>query len=247
MIKYVKRTGVPRKGNLWYTSTGSGGISNCTTDLPNRQFPGATIKNCIGFCWGRYWECQAVNGVLFGATKKSELQTIFAWRPHGDPDSAWYTLKSSGIFGAYCKDTPKRGSIAFYEKVPKSGQFNGHVSFVEEVKSPTKVDFSNCNLRTKPLWKYYDDVNPYGNFGKYRLLGYLWPIADFEDETYTTIENLKCRKTPDGAVLGVFSKNTVVTLAGDHQTHGGHVWKYVTGKDRAGKTVTGFVAMDYLK
>lgn len=246
MIKYVKRTNPPTKTNIWYKDPAHGGVSNCTTDIPNPRFPGSTTNNCIGYNWGRYWEAQAINGELFGAKTKAELQTIFAKRPHGDPDKAWYTLKASGFFGPYCKDTPKRGSIAFYERVPANAKFNGHVSFVEEVKSNTKVDFSNNNLTTKPLFKYYDDVNPYGNFGKYRLLGYLWPIADFEGETYKTTDPLNCRKTPGGEIVGTFAKGATVELAGDHKDHGGHVWKCVTGKDRTGKTISGFVRMDFL-
>ena len=102
-------------------------------------------------------------------------------------------------------------------------------------------------MKTAPLWHYYDDVNPKGNFGKYRLLGYLWPINDFEGETYKTTAVLRCRKTPGGDVVGTFDEGVTVTLAGDHKDLNGKPWKLVKGKADNGQYITGYVSMEYLK
>lgn len=247
MQKYYKRTSCPRKGNKWYTSVNYGGVSNCETDLPNKQFAGATIKNCVGYTWGRWFEAQAINGKFWGKSSNKDIAKLFEGRPRGDPQVAWKELKKHYTFKNYCKQTPHRGSIAFYERVPANAKFNGHVSFVEEVKSETCVDFSNCNLKTAPLWHYYDDVNPRGNFGNYRLLGYLWPINDFEGEQYRTTAVLRCRKTPGGDIVGTFDEGVTVTLAGDHKDLNGKPWKLVKGKGDNGQYITGYVSMEYLK
>ncbi len=247
MQTFNKRTKVPAASNNWFKSVNYGGYSNCTTDLPNPRAKGSTINNCIGYCWGRYFEAQAINGALFGTTDKARIREMFAERPKGDPDVAWIALTRSARWAPYCKQTPKRGAIAFYQKQAKGSSFNGHVSFVEDYKSLRSVDFSNNNLRTAPLFKFYDDVDPYGNFGKYDLLGYLWPIADFKGETYTTTDALNCRKKPGGEILGVFGKGAVVTIAGNHVDFGGTPYKYVRGKTLDGKTVSGYVSIKYLK
>ena len=175
--KFTRRTNRPSAGNKWYTHTSYGGYSNCTTNLGTRAFKGATIYNCVGYCWGRYWEAQAQNGRPLGYSDPSTIRDVFEWRCNGDPPVAWNALKSDGFWRDYCKSYPVKGAIAFYKK--NSNSKKGHVSFVEKVYSNGRVDFSNCNYSTKPLWSYQTNVNPNGSFGGYTLLGYLHPIVKF--------------------------------------------------------------------
>ena len=252
MQKYTIRTTAPTKGNKWYTGTAYGGVSNCITSGKNfiARWQGSTMNNCVGGGHGRYFEAQAKNGAIFGRTSNEDIAKVFAWRKTGDsPADMWNSYKADKVWKNYCKSTPKQGAMAFYKRVSGSG-YAGHMCVVEKVYDNGNVDFFNNNYSTKPLFSYQKNVNPNGNFGgNFKLLGYVWPIADFEGTTFTTTDALNCRvgagKTM--ASLGVFPKGTKVTLAGDHKDLDGKVWKYVKGKTREGKTISGYVLMDYLK
>lgn len=250
MQKYVRRTGAPTKGNLWYTGTAYGGYSNCITSGKGfiSRWPGSTMNNCVS-TWGRHFEAQAINGVLFGKSDKKDIQEIFAWRPKAaSPDLMWEKLKTDRRFKNYCKPTPKQGALAFYKRVAGSG-YAGHMCQVERVYSNSRVDFYNNNYATKPLFDYQENRNPATSVGgNFKLLGYLWPMADFEGTKYTTTAVLNCRvgAGTSMAIVGTFGKGVTVTIAGDHKDLDGKVWKKVTGRSRDGKTITGYVDMTYL-
>lgn len=251
MQKYVRRTVAPTKGNLWFTGTAYGGYSNCITSgkdfIP--RWSGSTMNNCVS-TWGRYWEAQAINGKLFGRSSKKDIQEVFAWRVKADsPDLMWNKLKTHSVFKNYCKSTPKQGALAFYKRVGGKG-YAGHMCQVEKVYSDSKVDFYNNNYASKPLFSYQEGRNPATSVGgNFKLLGYLWPIVDFEGTTYKATTKVNCRVAPGTSmsVLGTFAAGTTLTIDGDHKDLDGKVWKKVKGKATSGKTISGYVQMDYLK
>lgn len=249
MQKYQVRTKCPTKGNPWYTGTAYGGYSNCITSGKNfvPRWYGSTMNNCVS-TWGRYWEAQAINGEIFGRDTPEEIRKVFAWRPIADsPADMWVKMKSHSTWKNYQKPTPKQGALAFYKRVGGKG-YAGHMCQVEVVHSNSCVDFYNNNYSTTPRFSYQKKKNPNGSFGvNFKLLGYLWPLADFEGTTYTTTDELHCRVKPGGEVIGTFKENTLVTIAGDHIDYQGKPWKKVKGKDNKGRTITGYVSMQYLK
>ncbi len=237
-MKFSKRTKKPASGNKWFTASSAGGHSNCTTDLANPFFSGATVANCVGYCWGRYFEALAQNGKLWG-----DQRQIFAKRINGNPPVAWNGLKKSGYWKGYLSSTPMVGSIAFYSKNSAPSK-SGHVSFVEHVYSNGNVDFSNCNYTTKPLWAYQSNVNPRTGFNGYTLLGYLHPCPDKWGQTYTTTARLRLRKGAgtDTNIITVLPKGQKVKDIGYDVNN----WKNVeTTVD--GKYYQGWVSGDYLK
>ena len=251
MQKYQRRTTAPVKGNKWFEGTAFGGYSNCITSgegfIP--RWKGSTMNNCVS-TWGRYLEAQAKNGVIFGRSTPEEIREVFAWRVKGSsPAEMWTKLNQHKVWKNYCKSTPKPGALAFYKRVKGKG-YAGHMCQVEKVYANGNVDFYNNNYATKPLFSYQENRNPATSVGgNFKLLGYLWPIVDFEGTTFKTTTALNCRTGPGTtmAVLGVFPSGATVTIAGDHKDYDGKVWKYVKGKTREGKTISGYVQMDYLK
>lgn len=237
-MKFYQRTKTPVKGNKWFTHYRGNGYSNCTTDLANRAFSYSTIHNCVGYCWGRYFEALAQNGKLWDNQKN-----IFAKRVNGNPPVAWQALKKSDYWKNYISSTPTVGSIAFYSKNSAPSK-SGHVSFVEKVYDNGYVDFSNCNYSTRPLWAYQKKVNPKGSFGGYTLLGYLHPCVDKWNEKKTTSVNLRIRS---GAGTGynqiaIMPKGTVATVIGFDKDGWYNVRATVNGK-----SYEGWASGEYLK
>lgn len=248
MQKFEKRKTAPKSGNKWYTGVAGGGVSNCITDIRHPRWKNATVDNCAGGGHGRYFEAQAVDGVLFGAKSKEEIRKIFATRKKGEsPVEMWAAYKADPKWKYYCKSTPKQGAICFYKRVKGNG-YAGHMNNIEAVNDNGRCDILNNNYETAPRYSYKTNIKPSELYGGYFVvLGYLWPIADFEGTKYTTTDALNVRKTPGGELLGTFRAGTVVTVAGDHKDHQGVPWKYVKGKTRDGRTVTGYVSIKYLK
>ena len=236
-MKFTQRKNKPTSGNKWFTSTKNGGYSNCTTDLANPFFKGATVANCVGYCWGRYFEAAAQNGKLWEDQKQ-----MFSHRVNGNPPAAWETIKESDYWHWYVSDTPEVGAVAYYVKDSKPS--SGHVSFVEKVYSNGNVDFSNCNYSTKPLFKYQTNVNPKSSFNGFTLLGYLRPCVDKWHETLTTTTRLRLRNGPGTGydILGVIEAGQKVNVVG-FPVDG---WQKIT-VTIGGKSYTGYSDGTYLK
>lgn len=248
MQKYTRRTVAPAKGNKWYTRIAYGGVNNNDVVPRHERWKGSACDNCGGYGPGRYFEAQAVNGALFGRTDPEEIRKFFAYRKKGKtPVEMWAAYNADSRWKPYCKQTPKRGAMAFYKRVNGKG-YGGHMNVIEHVNADGTCSISNNNYETAPRFSYLKNKNPKTLYsGYFVLLGYVWPLADFEGETYKTTAALNCRKTPAGDIVGTFASGATVTLDGDHKDHGGHVWKHVKGKDRNGKNISGYVDMTYLK
>lgn len=208
---FTIRTKRPTKGNKWYTGVEEAtGVSNCITkNTPNKiateAFAHATIYNCVSYCWGRYFEAQAVNGTLFGKKTTADIRKEFAKRVNGDPPVAWKKLNASSDW--FTGSKPCQGAIAFYSKNSKPNA-SGHVSFVEKTYNDGCVDFSNCNYSTRPLWAYQTKVNPRNDFNGYTLLGYLYPKPTYK----TTQSGLRMRsnRSTNGVIVDVIPKGAKV-------------------------------------
>ena len=55
-MAFTPRTTCPPSNSPWWTHTSKGGYSPCIHDgqLKNCAWPGATIKNCVVWVWGRF-------------------------------------------------------------------------------------------------------------------------------------------------------------------------------------------------
>lgn len=248
MQKFEKRRAAPKAGNKWYTRVSYGGFNNNESNVRHPRFKGSACDNCAGYTPARYWEAQAINGALFGAKDAATIRKTFATRKKGEsPVEMWAAYKADPAWKSYCKQTPKQGAMVFYKRVKGSG-YKGHMNFVEAVDNQGRCAISNNNFETSPRFSYRTYVKPSELYdGYFVLLGYVWPIADFEGTQYTTTDALHCRKTPGGEIVGTFAKGALLTVAGDHKTVNNKVWKYVKGKDRTGKAISGYVSLDYLK
>lgn len=65
MSDYVPCFELPPRSELeiWWRQTSFGGVSTCVQGFP-KLFPGCTLANCVGWCWGRF--CQIAGEVVEG-------------------------------------------------------------------------------------------------------------------------------------------------------------------------------------
>lgn len=94
----------------YFTAREYGGYSDCTTDLKNKWWTGATISNCVGLAWGMF-NMDRGRGRNFR-------------RVRGDAKDIYDAAKKTGS-GFIVGVKPKASSIACYDNGGK-----GHVVYI---------------------------------------------------------------------------------------------------------------------
>ena len=115
MSSFTPRFTVPANNDPLYTRPSDGGVNPCIPGNPE-AWPGSVLANCVGYCWGRWWE-------------------ILGSNPHLCPYDAkyWYAYNDG-----YTRGTePRIGAIMCWDAS------SGHVAVVEQVIDPDTVITSN--------------------------------------------------------------------------------------------------------
>ena len=94
----------------YFTDKKHGGYSDCTTDLKNTWWNGATISNCVGFAWGMF------------NLDRGRRQNFRRMRGHAKDIFPACRADGSGFLVG---QTPKASSIACYDNGGK-----GHVVYI---------------------------------------------------------------------------------------------------------------------
>lgn len=170
-VKYVRRSNCPQYKNKYYMHRLYGGWSNNTIDLKNSLGKGSTLFNCVGYSWGRVIEMLCNDGVCtYDDGTKISATELFNKRPIANACDIYDKVKNNSDTTWTARKTPVRGSIACY----KYGTY-GHCCVIEKVYDDGKVDITNCNSWTIPLFKTYTRVDPKTVFGNnYKLVGYVY-------------------------------------------------------------------------
>lgn len=59
-MAYTPRLTVPNQYDIHYTQTAYGGLNPCIAGDP-LYYTGSVLANCVGYCWGRWWELLNTN------------------------------------------------------------------------------------------------------------------------------------------------------------------------------------------
>lgn len=112
---FTPRTTVPANNDPHYTRTAYGGLNPCIPGIPE-AWPGSVLANCVGYCWGRWWEILGTNPHLCTYDAKY-----------------WY-----GYNDGYARGTePKLGAIICFNATA------GHVAIVEQIIDADTIVTSN--------------------------------------------------------------------------------------------------------
>lgn len=116
MNSFSPRLTVPANNDPYYTRPAYGGVNPCIPGNP-QAWTGSVLANCVGYCWGRWWEIMDQNPGLCSNDAKY-----------------WWTYNDGYPRGS----EPRLGAIICFTS---SGQ--GHVAIVERVIDPDTIVTSN--------------------------------------------------------------------------------------------------------
>lgn len=105
-MAFTPRLVVPNNGDIHYTRTGYGGLNPCIPGIPE-AWTGSVLANCVGYCWGRWWELLNTNPHLCSYDAKY-------WWNYNDG----YSRGSQPQLGAIiCFDSSNAGHVAVVEEI----------------------------------------------------------------------------------------------------------------------------------
>ena len=116
MSRFTPRTTVPSTDDPYYTMIASAGLNPCIAGSP-AAWTGSVLANCVGYCYGRWYEILQANPNLYTGDAKY-----------------WWTHNSQYEHGS----EPRLGAIICFTS---SGQ--GHVAIVEKIIDANTIQTSN--------------------------------------------------------------------------------------------------------
>ena len=180
--------GIPGKDNKFFIVKSYGGYSPCiqgNTDFGLRPFPGSVLPNCVGAVVGAY------NSIIPGNTGCTYLGSRNA-------EEFMVFVKQQGLESG---SAPKPGGVMVWScGSPSTGKDGaGHVAFVNDVPSSTKVltwesGWFYKNVAAENTTRYKGNGN-WGESSKYKYLGCIYnPAVD----PYATPRNTVIKKGMSG-------------------------------------------------
>ena len=141
MSSFTPRTTVPAIDDPHYTRTAYGGLNPCIPGIPE-AWPGSVLANCVGYCWGRWWEILGTNPGLCPYDAKY-----------------WWSYNDGYNRGS----EPRLGAIICFDVTGPGG----HVAVVERIIDPDTIVTSNSayqqtiyynqTLRRANNWTWHSD------------------------------------------------------------------------------------------
>lgn len=116
MSNFTPRFTVPSANDPHYTMTSYGGLNPCIPGDP-AAWTGSVLANCVGYCWGRWWEILGENPHLYTGDAKY-----------------WWSHNNQYVHGS----EPKLGAIICF-----SSAAQGHVAIVEQIIDHDTIVTSN--------------------------------------------------------------------------------------------------------
>ena len=153
MCAFIMRTTCPNANNPWYTHTSRGGKSPCIHDgsLQYCEWPGSTIRNCVGYAWGRFSE-------ILGQPMSNS----------GAPNAGmWFSQYATNYERG---QTPRVGAVGCFDNPGKAG----HVLIVEQVYPDGSILTSESGYSSsQPFWNQRRYPPNYMS-GSYKFQGFIY-------------------------------------------------------------------------
>ena len=158
MCAFIMRTTCPNANNPWYTHTSRGGKSPCIHDgsLQYCEWPGSTIRNCVGYAWGRFSE-------ILGQPMSNS----------GAPNAGmWFSQYATNYERG---QAPRVGAVGCFDNPGKAG----HVLIVEQVYPDGSILTSESGYSSsQPFWNQRRYPPNYMS-GSYKFQGFIYNPEKF--------------------------------------------------------------------